>query len=114
MAAENQGRDAAAAAAPLIVPSEWLHLGAALGVFYAANEAAYRGFAALDIKFPASLVGMFGILSGLWGLSASGHTATALITSNAVQGLNSWELPDGTLGNGHPAAEGRWAQAWLG
>lgn len=44
----------------------------------------------------------------------SGHTATALITSNAVQGLNSWELPDGTLGNGHPAAEGRWAQAWLG
>ena len=44
----------------------------------------------------------------------SGHTATALITHSSVQGLNSWELPDGTLGNGHPAAEGRWAQVWLG
>jgi len=43
----------------------------------------------------------------------SGHTATALITDDNIKGLNSWELPDGTLGVGHPNAEGRWAQAWI-
>lgn len=43
----------------------------------------------------------------------SGHTATALGTRGDVQGLNSWELPNGTLGVGHPNSEGRWAQAWL-
>ncbi len=43
----------------------------------------------------------------------SGHTATALGTTDSLMGLNSWELPNGTLGAGHPNAEGRWAQAWL-
>ncbi len=43
----------------------------------------------------------------------SGHTATALGTRSDIKGLNSWELPNGTLGAGHPNAEGRWAQAWL-
>lgn len=43
----------------------------------------------------------------------SGHTATALIVADELTGLASWELPDGTLGNGHPNAEGRWGQAWL-
>lgn len=43
----------------------------------------------------------------------SGHTATALITDDAVKGLTAWETPDGVLGAGMPNAEGRWAQAWL-
>ena len=43
----------------------------------------------------------------------SGHTATAFITDSDVQGLNSWELPDGTLGSGLPNVEGRWGQVWL-
>ncbi len=43
----------------------------------------------------------------------SGHTATALVTDANLMGLNSWELPNGTLGAGHPNAEGRWAQAWI-
>ena len=42
----------------------------------------------------------------------SGHTATALIADASIQGLNSWEFPDGTLGIGHPGAVGRWGQAW--
>jgi len=43
----------------------------------------------------------------------SGHTATLIATDDSVVGLNSWELPDGTLGVGHPAAEGRWNQVWI-
>jgi len=43
----------------------------------------------------------------------SGHTATALIARDDLKGLGSWELPNGTLGAGHPNAEGRWAMAWL-
>jgi len=43
----------------------------------------------------------------------SGHTATALVAHSSIQGLNSWTLPDGSLGIGHPAAEGRWGQAWV-
>ena len=43
----------------------------------------------------------------------SGHTATALIAHSSIQGLNSWVTPDGTLGIGHPSAEGRWGQAWV-
>ena len=43
----------------------------------------------------------------------SGHTATALVTDANIKGLNNWELPDGTLGTGHPNAEGRWPQAWI-
>jgi peptide/nickel transport system substrate-binding protein len=43
----------------------------------------------------------------------SGHTATMIATEDNVVGLNSWELPDGTLGVGHPAAEGRWNQVWI-
>ena len=43
----------------------------------------------------------------------SGHTATALVTDSNIKGLNSWELPNGTLGAGHPNAEARWAQAWI-
>lgn len=43
----------------------------------------------------------------------SGHTATALITDANLVGLNNWTLPDGTLGEGHPNAAGRWHAAWI-
>ena len=43
----------------------------------------------------------------------SGHTATAFITDANVQGLNTWTLPDGTLGAGLPNVEGRWHSAWI-
>ncbi len=43
----------------------------------------------------------------------SGHTATALGVRDDIMGLNSWELPNGTLGAGHPNAEGRWSMAWM-
>ena len=43
----------------------------------------------------------------------SGHTATALIVDSNIKGLNSWETPDGILGFGHPAAEGRWHSVWI-
>jgi peptide/nickel transport system substrate-binding protein len=39
----------------------------------------------------------------------SGHTATLIATADNVTGLNGWLLPDGTLGVGFPAAEGRWS-----
>ena len=71
------GTAAAAAAEPLFVASDWLHFGVAIGAFYAANHVLYKAFAAAEIKFPASLVGMFGILGGLWTLSGTGQVATA-------------------------------------
>lgn len=43
----------------------------------------------------------------------SGHTATAFITDSTIKGLNSWELPNGTLGAGLPNVEGRWSQVWI-
>ncbi len=43
----------------------------------------------------------------------SGHTATALGTDSSIMGLASWELPNGTLGQGLPNAEGRWHLAWI-
>jgi peptide/nickel transport system substrate-binding protein len=43
----------------------------------------------------------------------SGHTATMIGTRADLAGLNSWTLPDGTLGVGHPSAEGRWSEVWL-
>ena len=42
----------------------------------------------------------------------SGHTATAFIVDSDIKGLNSWELPNGSLGVGLPNVEGRWAQAY--
>lgn len=42
----------------------------------------------------------------------SGHTATALGVDADIKGLNSWELPNGSLGAGHPNAEGRWPHVW--
>ena len=43
----------------------------------------------------------------------SGHTATMIGTSPAVQGLNGWHVPGGELGIGFPAAEGRYHEVWL-
>jgi peptide/nickel transport system substrate-binding protein len=43
----------------------------------------------------------------------SGHTATMIATEDNVVGVNGWILPDGTLGVGFPAAEGRWGQVFI-
>ena len=43
----------------------------------------------------------------------SGHTATAFITDDSIMGLNSWTLPNGSLGVGLPNVEGRWHSAWI-
>ena len=42
----------------------------------------------------------------------SGHTATMIAAAPYVQGINGWHLPDGDLGYGFPAAEGRWHEVW--
>ena len=43
----------------------------------------------------------------------SGHTATMIGTEVAVNGLNGWHLPNGDLGIGFPAAEGRNHEVFL-
>lgn len=43
----------------------------------------------------------------------SGHTATMLATTPAVQGFNGWVLPSGTVGIGFASAEGRYAELYL-
>jgi len=42
----------------------------------------------------------------------SGGTATVIAVDEAVVGLDTWLLPDGTLGIGHPSAVGMWSQVW--
>jgi len=81
---------AAAESPPLFVLSDWLHWGVALGTFYVLNDTLYKAFATAGIKFPASLVGMFGILGGLWGLSASGNIAAADKVVAAARPALSW------------------------
>jgi peptide/nickel transport system substrate-binding protein len=43
----------------------------------------------------------------------SGGTATAAVTAPDVKGYNSWHLPDGTLGIGHPGVYLRWQEVWI-
>ncbi len=43
----------------------------------------------------------------------SGSTATAIGTSPDVRGLTSWTLPNGDLGIGFVAGEGRWTQVYM-
>ncbi|MEZ5379461.1 MAG: ABC transporter substrate-binding protein [Acidimicrobiales bacterium] len=43
----------------------------------------------------------------------SGSTATAIGVTPDIRGLNSWTLPSGDLGIGHPSAEGRWTQVYM-
>ncbi|MEM8621478.1 MAG: ABC transporter substrate-binding protein [Actinomycetota bacterium] len=42
-----------------------------------------------------------------------GHTAVMIATADDVQGLNSWELPSGSLGIGIPDALGIWSQVFV-
>jgi len=42
----------------------------------------------------------------------SGHTATVIATAAGLGGFDAWKLPDGSMGAGHPNAEGRWGQAY--
>lgn len=44
----------------------------------------------------------------------SGHTATMVATEPDVQGFDSWTLPSGDDGIGHPASEVRWTEVWIG
>lgn len=50
----------------------WVQMLAGLGVFLAADKALKMGAAEAGISFPAPLIGMFGILTTLTGLSAAG------------------------------------------
>jgi len=43
----------------------------------------------------------------------SGGTATSIAVDDAITGVDTWLLPDGTtLGIGHPNAVGMWSQVW--
>ena len=42
----------------------------------------------------------------------SGHTATAIIAEPTLMGLNSWSLPNGSLGVGHPNTEALTRDTW--
>ncbi|MEO2087582.1 MAG: ABC transporter substrate-binding protein, partial [Acidimicrobiales bacterium] len=42
----------------------------------------------------------------------SGHTATVIALHEDLTGLATWTTVDGSLGIGHPAAEGRWHMVW--
>lgn len=53
---------------------------------------------------------IFNEQSAIW---FSGHTATLIAVDPSVQGLNSWHLPSGNLGVGHPNAEGHWSEVWI-
>ena len=54
-----------------------MHFGIALGAFIAADQVLKQTLASMGVKFPASLIGMFGILTGLVGLAATGNVAAA-------------------------------------
>lgn len=43
----------------------------------------------------------------------SGHTATMIATADNVNGFNGWLLPNGEIGIGFPAAEGRFHEVWI-
>lgn len=89
-AAGAQAAPAAEAAPALFAPKDWLHWSAAIGAFYVANDVLYKSFAAAGIQFPASLIGMFGILGGLWTLSAIGQVATAEVVVAAATPALRW------------------------
>ncbi len=42
----------------------------------------------------------------------TGHTMSMIGTAPNVYGFDSWELPDGTPGVGHPESIGRWHSIW--
>jgi len=76
-----------AARAPL---GEWMHFGAAIGSFYVADTLLKKAFSVAGIAFPAPLIGMFGILGGLWGLSAAGRLPVAETVVRAAQPALQW------------------------
>jgi peptide/nickel transport system substrate-binding protein len=43
----------------------------------------------------------------------SGYTATMVAADPAVQGINGWLMPDGTLGNGFPNAVVSFQEVWI-
>ena len=53
------------------------------------------------------------ILAEEFVFTQTGHTATVLATVENLHGFDTWELPDGSVGVGHPESVGRWHQTWL-
>ena len=43
----------------------------------------------------------------------SGHTAMLVATDDSVRGVDSWELPNGKVGNGIPEAVAMWSQVYI-
>ena len=60
---------------------------------------------------------LFGKINQRWNEQGifwyAGQTATLVATDDNIEGLDSWTLPDGTLGLGTPNAEARWADAYI-
>ena len=69
---------------------QWVHFGVALGAFIAADQILKQTLASMGVKFPASLIGMFGILTGLVGLAATGNVAAAERLVAAARPALSW------------------------
>jgi len=66
-----------------------------------------------DVAERAALYEKFGlIMVEAMPIYFSGGTATVIATAEGLGGLDSWEMPDGEAGIGHPSAEGRWSQAY--
>ena len=68
----------------------WAQFGLSLGAFVAADQLLKKGLKEAGVQFPASLVGMFGILGGLLGLAAAGRLAAAETVIGAAAPAMAW------------------------
>ena len=68
----------------------WAQFGLSLGAFVAADQLLKKSLKEAGVSFPASLVGMFGILGGLLGLAAAGRLAAAEMVIGAASPAMAW------------------------
>ena len=68
----------------------WAQFGLSLGAFVAADQLLKKSLKEAGVTFPASLVGMFGILGGLLGLAAAGRLAAAETVIGAASPAMAW------------------------
>lgn len=68
----------------------WAQFGLSLGAFVAADQLLKKSLKEAGVTFPASLVGMFGILVGLLGLAAAGRLAAAETVIGAASPAMAW------------------------
>ena len=61
-----------------------------MGAFVAADQLLKKSLKEAGVTFPASLVGMFGILGGLLGLAAAGRLAAAETIIGAASPAMAW------------------------